>query len=74
MKPSNRILLIGLIIEVFLAALGVFLVMQITSGALTASVSQAEATTTITTVLGAVMGGLGGVLLVIFLVLRKRGS
>lgn len=74
MKPSNRILLLGLLFETFLAALGVFLVMQITSGALTASVSPAEATTTITTVLGAVMGGLGGILLVIFLVLRRRGS
>lgn len=74
MKPSNRILLLGLLFETFLAALGVFLVMQITSGSLTASVSPAEATTTITTVLGAVMGGLGGILLVIFLVLRSRGS
>lgn len=74
MKPSNRVLLLGLLFETFLAALGVYLVMQITSGALTASVSPAEATTTITTVLGGVMGASGGILLVIYIVLRQRGS
>lgn len=74
MKPSNRILLVGLIIETFLAALGVYLVMQITSGALTASVSPAEAKTTITTVLGAAMGGIDGLLLVIYIVLKRRES
>jgi hypothetical protein len=62
MKPSTRILLAGVAIEAMLAALGMYLVMQISSGAMATSVSPAEAKATITSVLGAVI------------LLKRRGS
>jgi nitrate reductase gamma subunit len=74
MKPSNRILILGIVFEVLLAALGFYLLMQIASGGMKTTVSPAEAASTITTVLGTVMGGLGGLLLAIFIVLKRRGS
>jgi hypothetical protein len=74
MKPSTRILLAGIAIEAMLAALGMYLVLQISSGAMATSVSPAEAKAAITSVLGAVMGGLGGLLLVLFILLKRRGS
>jgi hypothetical protein len=74
MKPSNRILLVGVVVEAMLAALGIYLVMQISSGGMSTSVSPAEAKATITTVLGSAMGGLGGLLLVVYIVLKRRGS
>ena len=74
MKPSNRVLLVGLIIETFLASLGAYLVIQITSGALLTPVSATEAKTAITTVIGVAMGGLGGLLLVVYIVLKRRES
>jgi hypothetical protein len=74
MKPSNRILLAGIVIETMLGGLGGYLVMQISRGAMTTRVSPAEAIANTTTVLGTAMGALGGLLLVIFIVLRRRGS
>lgn len=74
MKRSNRVLLVGLIVEIFLATLGAYLVMQIISGALLTPVSAAEAKTAITTVIGVAMGGFGGLLLVIYIVLKRRES
>ena len=73
MKPSNRLLLVGIVIEAMLAALCIFLVMQISTGEMTTSVSPEDAKSTITAVLGGIMGGLGGLLLVIYIVL-KRGE
>ena len=74
MKPSQRILIVGVIIELLLAGLAGFLLMQLSSGAMRPATSLAEAKATITTVLGGVMGGLGGLLAVIYVVLRGRGK
>lgn len=57
-----------------LAALGLYLLAQISTGAMTTTTSPAEAAKTITTVLGAAMGGLGGLMLAIYIVLKRRGS
>lgn len=74
MKPSNRILIVGILLEAMLFALGGYLLMQISSGGMTTTTSPAEAITTITTVLGTVMGALAGLLLILYIVLKRRGS
>ncbi len=74
MKPSSRVLITGLIIELMLAAIGAYLVMQLKSGAMTASTNVADASATIMTVLGTVMGVLGGLILAIYVVQKRRGS
>ncbi len=73
MKPSNRILVVGIIIELCLAGLGAYLLLQLKSGGMTAATSPEDAASTITSVLGTVMGLLGGLLVATFVVLRKRG-
>ena len=66
--PSpSRIIILGVFVEVFLAAIGAFLIMQIQSGAIQSMTTPGELITRITTVLGAVMG----FMLVIF-ILRYR--
>jgi hypothetical protein len=72
MKPSSRILIVGIIIELGLAVLAAYLLLQLKTGGLTAVTSPEDAASTITSVLGGIMGGLGGLLIVIFFVLRKR--
>jgi ABC-type branched-subunit amino acid transport system permease subunit len=74
MKPSNRILFLGILLEAGLFALGAYLLGRLADGSLKAASSIAETTTTITTMLGGAMGGLAGLFLVIYLVLRTRGS
>jgi hypothetical protein len=74
MKPSNRILIAGIIIELGLGALGAFLLFQLRTGGLKSSTSSADTISTITSVLGGAMGLLGGLLLVVYIILRKRGS
>jgi hypothetical protein len=72
MKPSKRILIAGLAIELLLGGIGAWLLLQLSSGNLKPTHSVAETTSTITTTLGGIMGGLGGPLLVLWLVARKR--
>lgn len=74
MKPSNRVLIAGIAIELLLAALGLLLLFQLKSGGMTAATSPEDVASTIMSVLGTAMGALGGVLVAIFLVLRKRGQ
>ena len=74
MKPSNRILIVGMAIEFGLAALGAYLLFQMKSGCMTAATSPEEAARTIVSILGMAMGGLGGLFIAIFFVLRRRGS
>lgn len=73
MRPSNRIAVVGTLIELGLAALAGYLLFQLKTGALQASTTPEEAASTITGTLGAVMGAFGGVLIVTFFVLRRRG-
>jgi uncharacterized membrane protein len=72
MKPSNRILIAGLAIELLLGGIGAWLLMQLSTGVLKPTNSVAETASTITTILGGIMGGLGGLLLVLWFVARKR--
>lgn len=74
MKPSNRILIVGVALELMFAGLAAFLVMQLKSGAMTAATGVAEASSTIMSVMGIAMGGLGGLIIVIYIVLKQRGS
>lgn len=74
MKPSKRILILGVVLEGMLAALGGYLLLQISNGEMTTATSPAAAATTITTVLGTVMGVLGGLLLTLYIILKRRGS
>jgi amino acid transporter len=72
MKPSKRILLLGIVIEGLLAALGFYLLTQLASGGLKPTNSLAETASTVLSVLGGAMGGLGGLFLVLFFVLKRR--
>ncbi len=72
MPPSKRILIFGVILEIGLAALGWFLISQLRSGAMQPTGTVEEASATILQVLGTVMGGLGGVLIVVYFVLRRK--
>ena len=72
MPPSKRILIFGVIIEIGLAVLGWFLISQLQSGAMQPSGTVEEASATILQVLGTAMGGLGGVLIVVYFVLRRK--
>lgn len=80
MKPSNRILIPGILIEGGPFSLGAYLlmqllpVMQFSHGRFRPSVSIAQSTSTITTTLGTAMGAIGGLLLAIFIILKRRGS
>ncbi len=72
MAPSKRILVLGIIVELGLAALAWFLISQLQSGAMQPSGTVEEASATILQVLGTVMGALGGVLIVVYFVLRRK--
>ena len=74
MKPSSRVLIAGLIIELLLAGIGAYLILQLKSGAMTASTNVADATATITMVLGTAMGVLGGLILALYFIQKRRGS
>jgi hypothetical protein len=72
MKPSKRIAIVGVVIELGLAGLWAYLVFQLKTGGMTASTTTEDAISTISSTLGAVMGGLGALLVLLFFVLRKR--
>lgn len=74
MKKSTRILITGVLIETLLAGIGFWLLLQLASGAMTPTTSVAEARSTILSVLGSAMGALGGLLIVLWIVAKRRES
>lgn len=74
MKKSKRILILFAVVEVLLASIMIFLVLQVKSGAVQPAVSAEETIGRIGSSIGGVMGALGGFLLVFAWVLRKRGE
>ena len=72
MKPSMRILLVGAVIELGLAGLCWFLVNQLRTGAMQPSGTLEEAVATIFQIFGSIIGGLFGLLVVVFFVLRRK--
>jgi cytosine/uracil/thiamine/allantoin permease len=72
MNPSKRVLIVGIVIELCLAAFGAYLLFRLKTGGLHASTTPEDAASTITSTLGGVMGALAGVLIVLYFVLRKR--
>ena len=72
MKPSMRILLVGTVIELGLAWLCWFLINQMRTGAMQPSGTLEEAVSTILQIFGSIIGGLLGLLVVIFIVLRRK--
>ncbi len=73
-KPSVRVMIAGVLLELALAGLAWYLTSQLRSGAMQPSGTLEEAVTTILQVIGGVMGGLGGLLIVVFFVLRRKES
>ena len=74
MKQSNRILFAGLCTEALSAGIGAWLLIQMANGSLTTSTSLAETRTTIFSVLGSAMGAVGGILGLLWMIAKKRGS
>jgi hypothetical protein len=74
MKRPTRILIAGIVVEALLAGIGIWLLTQIANGSLTPTTSVAETRATIFTVLGGAMGALGGVLIVAWIVAKRRES
>lgn len=72
MNPSKRVLILGIVIELCLAAFWAWLLFQLKTGRMHAATTPAEAASTISSTLGGVMGALGGVLIVVYFVLRKK--
>jgi cytosine/uracil/thiamine/allantoin permease len=72
MNPSKRVLIVGIFFELCLAALWAYLLFELRTGGLHASTTTEEAVSTIGSTLGGVMGALGGVLIVVYFVLRKK--
>ncbi len=72
MKPSVRVMIAGVLLELALAGLAWYLTSQLQSGAMQPSGTLEEAVTTIMQVIGGVMGGLGGLLIVVYFVLRRK--
>lgn len=72
MNPSKRVLILGIVIELCLAALWAWLLFQLKTGGLHAATTTEEAISTISSTLGGVMGALGGVLVLVYFVLRKK--
>ncbi len=74
MRPSYRVLIAFIVIEIILGGIAAYLIFQLQTGAMTPTTSVAEASATITSTMGALMGALGGVMLVVFIVLRRKES
>jgi hypothetical protein len=74
MKRSNRILILLVVFEVCLAGLWLWLMAGLRSGDLLPSGDPAETVAVVSQTLGTVMGVLGGVLLTIWFVLRRKGG
>lgn len=72
MKRSTRILLTGLVMELFLFGIGAFLINQLKTGAMRPTNSMEETITGITSTLGTVIGGLAGIILVLYFVARSK--
>jgi len=65
-------LIVGIFFELCLAGLWAYLILQLKTGGLHASTTPEDAISTISSTLGGVMGLLGGVLIVVYFVLRKK--
>lgn len=74
MKKSKRILILAIVVEALLAAIMVFLVLQVKSGAIGTVVSPEETIGRIGTAIGAAMGTLGVFVVLYSLHLRKQGD
>lgn len=74
MKKSTRALVGLLIIEALLFAGAVWMVVQVQTGAWQATVSKAEAISTITSGVGGIMGVVAVVLLLAFAFHRRNGN
>ena len=59
MNPSKRVLILGIVIEICLAAFWAYLLLQLKTGGLHAATSTEDAVSTISSTLGGVMGALG---------------
>lgn len=73
MKRSNRLLIALVVIELLLAGIAMWLLSGISSGSMNTSVPPAEAATTITSTIGAIMGGLAGIIGFAWFVMRRKG-
>ena len=74
MKKSKRIVILFVVVEVLLAAIMVFLTLQVRSGAWQTTISPEETIGRIGSSIGGVMGALGAFLLIFAWVLRRRGE
>ena len=74
MKKSKRILILAIVVEALLAAIMVFLVLHVKSGAIGTVDSPEEIIGRIGGAIGGVMGALGCFLLVFAWVLRRRSE
>jgi hypothetical protein len=74
MKKSKRILILAIVVEALLAAIMVFLVLQVKSGAIGTVVSAEETIGRIGTAIGAAMGALGVFFALFALHLRRQGD
>ena len=72
MKPSRRVLLLLVFLEIALVAFAWFLISSLRSGRMQPSGDLGVAITTITQTIGSVMGGLAGLLLVVCLILHRK--
>jgi cytosine/uracil/thiamine/allantoin permease len=72
MKQSIRILVAGIIIECLLASIGALLLNQLATGKMRPTNSVAETASVITSTLGMAMGAIGGIVMVMFFVTRRR--
>ena len=72
MRKSSRVLLTGVVVEVLLAGIALFLWLQLPTAQLAAGVTAGEAARTIGSAIGSFMGVLAVVIAVAFLVLRRR--
>jgi len=74
MKRSTWVLILLVVFEICLAGLWLWLMAGLRSGDLTPSGDPAEAVATVSETLGMVMGVLGGVMLVVWFALRRKGN
>lgn len=74
MKKSSCVLLVAIVLEILIVAIGAWLLIGLANGNLRPSTTAAEATTTVLSVLGGVMGVIAGVFGVTWFVLRQRGQ
>ncbi len=72
-RKSTRIFVLTAVIEVLLLAGAAYMLMQVTSGAWR-TFDQADAVNRILTVMGAAVGGVGGVMLFLGFFLRSKGE